>query len=164
VDRGERGILDRLEARAGQIAGEIADAMLAEAQLFGTERDTAVRAEILALTRQHLDGFVAAARAGTGPPAELLTAVRGRAALRARQMMPLAAQLHSLLIAQRVILAAISGEAGGDAGSRGATSAARSPAYRGSPAPITRPAAPCATPRRTGRSSRDPVTCCSSTS
>jgi len=120
VDRGEREIVDRLEARAGQIAGEIADAMLAEVQLFGAERDTAVRAEILALTRQHLDGFVAATRTGSGPPPELLAAVRGRAALRARQMVPLAAQLHSLLIAQRVILAAISAEAGDDAGSRGA--------------------------------------------
>jgi hypothetical protein len=120
VDRGEREIVDRLEARAGQIAGEIADAMLAEVQLFGTERDTAVRAEILALTRQHLDGFVAATRTGSGPPPELLAAARGRAALRARQMVPLAAQLHSLLIAQRVILAAISAEAGDDAGSRGA--------------------------------------------
>ena len=91
VDRGEREIVDRLEARAGQIAGEIADAMLAEVQLFGAERDTAVRAEILALTRQHLDGFVAATRTGSGPPPELLAAVRGRAALRARQMVPLGA-------------------------------------------------------------------------
>jgi len=120
VDRSEREILDRLEARAGRIAAKIADAMLAEVQLFGKERDTALHAEVRALTRQHLDGFLAATRAGAGPPPGLLAAVRDRAALRALQMVPLAAQLHSLLVAQRVILAAISREAGGDAGSRGA--------------------------------------------
>ena len=116
VDRGEREILGRLEARADQIAAEIADAMLAEVQLFGSERDATLRAEIRALTRQHLGGFVVATRSGAGPPPELLAAVRDRAALRARQMVPLAAQLHSSLVAQRVILAAISGEAGADAG------------------------------------------------
>ncbi len=120
MDPGERKILDRLEDRAGQIAAEIADAMLAEVQLFGAGGDQAVRAEVRALTRWHLDGFVVAARAGSGPPPELLAAVRDRAALRARQMVPLAAQLHSLLVAQRVILAAITAEAGGDASSRGA--------------------------------------------
>ncbi len=46
--------------------------------------------------------------------------VRERAALRARQLVPLAALLHSYLIAQRVISAAIGREAGGDSRSRGA--------------------------------------------
>jgi hypothetical protein len=127
--RGEMEMLDRLEVRAGQIAAGIADAMLAEVQLFGTGRDAALHAEVRALTRQHLDGFLVATRAGAGPPPALLAAVRDRAALRARQMVPLAAQLHSLLVAQRVILAAISGEAGGDAGSRGAALALTAKAF-----------------------------------
>lgn len=120
LNRGEREILNRLKARAGLIAAEIADAMLAEVQLFGAVRDTAVDAEVMMLTRQHLEGFLGATRAGAGSPPELLAAVRDRAVLRARQMIPLAAQLDSLLIAQRAILAAITCEAGGDAGSRGA--------------------------------------------
>jgi len=137
VDRGEREILDRLEASAGQIAAEIANAMLAEVQLFGAVRDPAVHAEVQMLTRQHLDGFVVATRAGAGPPPELLAAVRDRAALRARQLIPLGAQLHSLLIAQRVILAAISAEAGGDAGSRGAALALTAKTFEYSIAVIT---------------------------
>jgi len=120
ADRGEREILDRLAARSGQIAAEIADVLLAEVAVFGVVRDAPVRAEVRALSRRHLGGFVVATRAGTGPPAELLAGVRDRATLRARQMVPLAAQLHSLLVAQREILAAISREAGDDARSRGA--------------------------------------------
>ena len=50
----------------------------------------------------------------------MLQAVRDRAATRARQLVPLAAMLHSFMIAQRVISAAIAREAGHGARTRGA--------------------------------------------
>jgi hypothetical protein len=120
VDRWEREILDRLAAHADQIAAEIADATLAEVDGLAAKRDPVLHTEINGLTWRHLDGFLTATRTEAGPPPELLADVRERAALRARQMTPLAAQLHCWLIAQRVILAAISQQAGDDAASRGA--------------------------------------------
>lgn len=147
IGRGEREILDRLAARAREIAGEIADAVLAEVATSEVARDapvldgavpgTTVQSEVRALSRRHLDGFVARTRAGTGPSAELLAGIRDRAALRARQMAPLAAQLQSLLVAQREILAAISREAGDDAASRGAALALTAKAFDYSAAVIT---------------------------
>jgi hypothetical protein len=113
-------ILARFEARAEQIASEIADASIAEVEGFGPMRDAVLREEIRALARQHLEAFLLTARDGGPPPAEILKAARERAATRARETVPLSALLHSYLIAQRVISTAIAAEAGPDARSRGA--------------------------------------------
>jgi len=126
VDSRGRAILDGFEARAEQIADEIADATATEVVAFGAMRDPALRAEVRQLSRQHIDAFLAAARAHGTPSEQMMAAVRGRAAVRARQMVPLAALLHSYLIAQRVISAAITREAGTDSGSRGAALALNS--------------------------------------
>ena len=113
-------ILARFEARGDEIADEIATATATEVTAFGAMRDTALRAEVRQLSRQHIDAFLAAARAQGRPSDTMMAAVRERAAVRARQMVPLAALLHSYLIAQRVISAAITREAGSDSRSRGA--------------------------------------------
>src|SRR5689334_6987844 len=82
--------------------------------------DERLRAEVRALARDQLDTFLQATRAGTRPDATMLAAVRDRATTRARQLVPLAAMLHSFMIAQRVISAAITREAGHGARARGA--------------------------------------------
>jgi sugar diacid utilization regulator len=113
-------ILSRFEARADEIADEIASANVTEVEGFRAVNDGMLQAEIRALARQHLDAFLALARAG-GPPSEaVLNASRERAVQRAREMVPLSALVHSYLIAQRVISAAIAREADTDARSRDA--------------------------------------------
>jgi hypothetical protein len=120
MDSPARRILTRFEGRVEQIADEIADATVAEVEAFGAMRDATLRAEVRALARQHLSAFLRVTRAEQPPPAEMLAEVRERAATRARQLVPLAALVHSYMIAQRVISAAITREAGPDARSRGA--------------------------------------------
>jgi len=129
VDRGEREILDRMKALAGQVTAEMADVMLAEVAVSGMVRDAPAKAELRALARQYLDGFVVVAQAGTGQGAGMLAEVRNLAAQRARRLVPLAPQLHSLLIAQREILTAISRAAGADAHSRSAALALKAKAF-----------------------------------
>jgi hypothetical protein len=120
VDARALRILARFEERAEEIAEEIAAASVAEVDGFGAIRDAALHAEIRALARRHLDAWVESARTGGPPRPEVLAAARERAALRAREMVPLAALLQSYLIAQRVISAAIAQEADASAESRGA--------------------------------------------
>lgn len=115
-----RRILARFEARVDEIADEIADATIEEVPGFAGIHDGSLRAEIRALARQHLDAFLHSARAGGPPSPQILAAARERAARRARELVPLAALLHSYLIAQRVIAAAITREAGSDIASLGA--------------------------------------------
>ena len=113
-------LLVGFEARADEIADEIAAASVAEVEGFGSVRDPTLRAEIRTLARYHLSAFLHATRTGQPPGPDVLAAARERAAARAREMVPLAALLHSYLIAQRVISAAIADEAGSDTRSRGA--------------------------------------------
>jgi hypothetical protein len=120
VDKIAQDILSRFEARIDAIADEIADATVAEVTAFGPMTDERLRAEVRALARQQLDVFLRATRAGARPDASMLAVVRDRAATRARQLVPLAAMLHSFMIAQRVISAAIAREAGPSASARGA--------------------------------------------
>jgi hypothetical protein len=120
VDKIAQDILVRFEARIDAIADEIADATITEVAAFGPMTDERLQAEVRALARGQLDGFLAATRAGTRPGTAMLQAVRDRAATRARQLVPLAAMLHSFMIAQRVISAAITREAGHGARARGA--------------------------------------------
>ena len=120
VDARALRLLAGFEARADEIAEEIAAASVAEVPGFGSARSAALHDEIRTLARRHLDAFLHAVRTGGPPSPEVLAAVRERAVDRAREMVPLAALLHSYLIAQRVISAAIAAEAGPDARSRGA--------------------------------------------
>ena len=120
MDKIAQDILVRFEARVDAIADEIADATITEVAAFGPMTDERLRAEVRALARGQLDGFLAATRAGTRPGPAMLQAVRDRAATRARQLVPLAAMLHSFMIAQRVISATIAREAGNGAHARGA--------------------------------------------
>ena len=120
MDRCEEEILRRFEARADEIADEIAECTMAEVPGFAPINDRLLFAEIRALSRQHLDAFVEATRSGRPPRPEILAAARERAIRRAREMVPLASLLHSYLIAQRLISAAIAREGGEDAQSRGA--------------------------------------------
>ncbi len=111
-------ILARFEARADEIAAEIAAASVGEIDGFGVLNDAMLLAEIRALARRHIDAFVQLARTGGPPAAAVLAAARERAVQRAREMASLAALVHSYLIAQRVISAAIAREADPDAQSR----------------------------------------------
>ena len=120
MDKIAQDILVRFEARVDAIADEIADATITEVAAFGPMTDERLRTEVRALARGQLDGFLAATRAGTRPGPAMLQAVRDRATTRARQLVPLAAMLHSFMIAQRVISAAITREAGHGARARGA--------------------------------------------
>jgi len=120
VDKIAQDILFRFEARIEAIADEIADATVTEVAAYGPMTDDRLRTEVRALARHQLDTFLQATRAGTRPDATMLAAVRDRATTRARQLVPLAAMLHSFMIAQRVISAAIAREAGSGARARGA--------------------------------------------
>jgi hypothetical protein len=118
VDDIELEILARFEERADEIADEIATCTVAEVDGFGPINDARLHAEIRELARRHLDAYLHTARTGRPPPAHMLQAARERAEQRAREMVPLAAQVQSYLIAQRVIGAAIARCAGPDLRSR----------------------------------------------
>lgn len=118
MDHRTRLILARFEDRGDEIAEEIAAATVSEVAGFAHINDRMLHSEIRALARLHLGAYLATARSGDGPAASVLAAARERAVLRAREMVPLAALVHSYLIAQRVISAAITREAGTDAPSR----------------------------------------------
>src|ERR1700730_16388161 len=120
VDARALRLLAGFEARADEIAEEIAAASVAEVPGFGSARSAALHDEIRTLARRHLDAFLHAVRTGGPPSPEVLAAVRERAVERAREIVALATLLNSDLIAQRVISAAIAAEAGPDARSRGA--------------------------------------------
>jgi hypothetical protein len=111
-------ILARFEARADEIAASIAAATVAEVDGFRAIGDEAVYREIQVLARKHLDAYIQTVRSSTPPATAILQAARERAAMRAREMLPLAAVVHSYLIAQRTISAAITREAGADSDSR----------------------------------------------
>jgi hypothetical protein len=113
-------ILARFEARADDIADEIATCTLNEVPGFAGAGDGVLHAEIRMLARRHLDAFLHTMRTGGPPSAAILAAARDRAVQRAREMVPLSAQVQSYLIAQRVISAAIAREADPDARSRDA--------------------------------------------
>jgi hypothetical protein len=120
VDDLAEKILARFEARADEIAEEIAACSVAEIDGFSGVNDARLYDEIRALARRHLDAFVASVRAGAAPSDAMLAAARERAVQRAREMVPLSALVQSYLIAQRVISAAIVREADTDAASRDA--------------------------------------------
>jgi hypothetical protein len=107
--------MSRFEGRADELAEDIAAATVAEVKGFGLISDAQLHSEIRTLARLHLDAFVSTLRDGGPPPARMLAAARERAASRAREMVPLAALVHSYFIAQREISAAIAREAGTDA-------------------------------------------------
>ena len=119
MDRRAAVLLERFAAGAADIADEITEASMREVPAFEAMGDPRLREEIRALAAQHVHAFTLAARTGTPPPAEVLAAARERAVMRARQMVPLSAMLHSHLIAQRIISAALTNAASHDAASRG---------------------------------------------
>ena len=119
MDRRAERLLDRFAAAAEDIADEIAEASMREVAAFEATDDGGLRDEIRALAAQHVRAFTLAARTGMPPPAEVLAAARERAVMRARQMVPLSAMLHSHMIAQRIISAALTSSADHDAASRG---------------------------------------------
>jgi hypothetical protein len=120
VDDLAEQILARFEARADQIAEEIATCSVAEVDGFRGVDDAMLHDEIRALARRHLDAFLESVRSGVPPSDAMLAATRERARQRAREMVPLAALVHSYMIAQRVISSAIAREAETDARSRDA--------------------------------------------
>ena len=120
MDDLEQQILARFEARADHIAEEIATCTVNEVPGFAGVNDDSLLKEIRTLARRHLDAFLDATRAGAPPSEAILADTRDRAVQRAREMVPLAAQVQSYLIAQRVISAAIAREAGPDVRSRDA--------------------------------------------
>jgi hypothetical protein len=113
-------ILRRFEASGEQIADEIADASMKEVPAFAEMNDPRLHAEIRALAAEHVGAFTLTARTGEPPAEVVLRITRDRAVMRARQMVPLSAMLHSHLIAQRVISAALTQAADNDVASRGA--------------------------------------------
>jgi sugar diacid utilization regulator len=120
VDDLAEQILARFEARADEIAEEIAACNTAEVDGFRGVKGTLLHDEIRGLARRHLDAFLESARSGAPPSDAMLAATRERAVQRAREMVPLAALVHSYMIAQRVISAAIAREAETNARSRDA--------------------------------------------
>lgn len=119
VDQRAETLLERFAAVADDIADEIAEASMREVPMFKAMEDPRLREEIRALAALHVRAFRLAARTGMPPSAEVLAAARERAVLRARQMVPLSAMLHSHMIAQRIISAALTSSADHDAASRG---------------------------------------------
>jgi len=111
MDRWIEQILAAFEARIDDLAREIAVSAVDDANLPGEEA---------AVWHRHLEAFARAVRTGGPPDPVVLTAARERAARHAREMVPLSTILHTYLIAQRVILAAVGSAAGERAQSRGA--------------------------------------------
>jgi hypothetical protein len=111
VDDLAEQILARFEARRDETAEEIASATVAEVDGFRGVDDGMLHDEIRALARRHLDAFLESVRSGAPPSEGMLAAARERAVQRAREMVPLASLVHSYMIAQRVISAAIAREA-----------------------------------------------------
>ena len=119
MDWRAEALLERFAAAADDIADEIAEASMREVPAFKEMEDPRLREEIRGLAAQHVHAFRLAAGTGMPPPAEALAAARERAVMRARQMVPLSAMLHSHMIAQRIISAALTSSADHDAASRG---------------------------------------------
>jgi hypothetical protein len=111
MDRWVREILERFQSRAEEIAEEIASSTVNEVPGFTQVKGRLVHVEIRDLARRHLDAFLVSARSGLPPDPDVIVAARERAASRAREIVPLAALLHSYLIAQRVITAALASAA-----------------------------------------------------
>jgi hypothetical protein len=112
-------LLARVEARADEIAAEITACTLTEVEPFRGGADPSVQAEIRRLAASHLEALVRSARNGD-PLDEAVANARERAVERARAMLPLSALVHSQLVAQRVISAAVAREAEADVLSRDA--------------------------------------------
>jgi len=112
-------ILSRFEARADEIVEEIAACTVAEVDGFRGVDGSWLEAEMRIIATCHLQTFLGAARTGA-PPSKALSEARERTVQRAREMLPLAALVHSSLIAQRVISASIAREAESNVASRDA--------------------------------------------
>jgi PucR C-terminal helix-turn-helix domain/GGDEF-like domain len=107
-------VLDVMEADADEIAARMAEAVLREVPDHGAVRDPRFAAEVREHSHGHVRAFVAAARAGRPPSGAELEFVRERGAQRARELLPLAAVLHSYLLGQRLMWEAVVERAGGD--------------------------------------------------
>lgn len=107
-------ILDHLGQTVDGMAAETTSAILAEVQGFRPVHDDALGRELESLARQGIGLLVAVLRRSEPASAEELDFVRQRAVWRARQLVPLSAQLHAYLIANRVVGRAIAREAVGE--------------------------------------------------
>lgn len=113
-------ILDHLARTVDEMAAETTAAILAEVHGFMPVHDDELGRELDSLARQGIGLLVTVLRRSEAASAEELDFVRRRAARRARQLVPLSAQLHAYLIANRVVGRAIAREATGQAACRDA--------------------------------------------
>ena len=108
------GVVDRLEARADDVAARMAIATREEVAEYGVVSDPAFAAEVIAHSREHVHGFVRCARSGRPPAGAELDFVRERGAQRARELLSLDSLLEAYLIGQRTVWEAVT-ELAGDA-------------------------------------------------
>jgi hypothetical protein len=106
------GILDRIEARAPEVAMNMVTAIREEVAAYRAIRDPTVGAEVLAHAEEHVHAFVRSGRTGRPPSGAELEFVRERGVKRARELLPLDALLETYLLGQRVTWEAIVAEAG----------------------------------------------------
>ena len=111
MDHGRR-IVGHLAAHVEDLAAETSTTIMSEVAAFGPIRDERLGGELMTLARTGIALLVEVLRRRSMPtPAELVF-VSERAGRRARQLVPLSAQLHAYLIANRVVGRAIRSQSG----------------------------------------------------
>jgi len=100
-------ILARLTETVDPLAAEATAAIKAEVPGFGALWNDRLEAEVFGFTQEGIAQSIDVMRRRTMPMPEELEFVRQRAALRARQLLPISAPLHGFLIASRVVARAV---------------------------------------------------------
>jgi sugar diacid utilization regulator len=113
-------LLELLERRLDLSVDEAARALAAQTDAFGPIHDAALPEELRQLARQHWLTFLETARAERTPGTDEYDFARSRAVQRARELVPLAAQVRAYLVGIRAVMDTIAQQAGTGGASRGA--------------------------------------------
>src|ERR1700682_2449204 len=98
MDEPKVALLELLERRLETSVDEAARALAAQSDAFGPIRDAALPEELRQLARQHWLTFLKSARGERVVGEADYDFARARAAQRAREMVPLAAQVRAYLV------------------------------------------------------------------
>ena len=120
MDGAKLELLELLEGRLEVSVDEAARALASRSDAFGPISDAALPEELRQLARQHWLTFLETARAERTPGQDEYQFARARAVQRAREMVPLAAQVRAYLVGIRTVMDTVAQQAGPRAESRGA--------------------------------------------
>ena len=120
MDEPKLALLELLAQRLEVSVDEAARALAAQSDAFGPISDAALPEELRDLARQHWLTFLETARADRIPGPDEYQFARARAVQRAREMVPLAAQVRAYLVGIRAVMDTIAQQAEPSGASRGA--------------------------------------------